>query len=133
MTDVTSGSNSGREAGSLPFPAERVGTVNEDMPFDHLVVVMMENHSFDNLLGGMSLSRGDVDGLTFDNGAATNANPSGDGPTPQVTAFPCPNTAQASNVTQTWRATHEQINGRAMDGFVRASSGAREPMGYYTE
>ena len=61
------------------FPDKPVGTVNDEMPFDHLVVVMMENHSFDNLIGGLSLTRGDVDGLTFDSaGVATNANP-GDG------------------------------------------------------
>ena len=35
------------------------------MPFDHVIVVMMENHSFDNLLGALSTSRADVDGLTF--------------------------------------------------------------------
>jgi phospholipase C len=37
-----------REAGSRPFPDKPVGAINTDMPFDHIVVVMMENHSFDN-------------------------------------------------------------------------------------
>jgi len=40
-----------REPGSLPFPDRPAGTVDEAMPFDHIVVVMMENHSFDNALG----------------------------------------------------------------------------------
>jgi hypothetical protein len=31
-----------RQAGSLPFPGKPVGTVNEEMPFDHVVVVMAE-------------------------------------------------------------------------------------------
>ena len=35
-----------------------------------------------------------------------------------------------SHVSQTWNATHEQINGGRMDGFVR-SVGAVQPMGYY--
>jgi phospholipase C len=120
-----------REAGSLPFPDKAVGTVNEEMPFDHLVVVMMENHSFDNLLGALHRTREDVDGLSFDGAAIpTNSNP-GSGTLPQkVTAFPLTNTAQATNITQSWRATHEQVNGGAMDGFVR-SSAAIEPMGYY--
>ena len=39
---------------------------------------------------------------------------------------------QTKHVTQSWKATHEQINGGAMDGFVRSASGARAPMGYYT-
>jgi aryl-alcohol dehydrogenase-like predicted oxidoreductase len=43
-----------RAPGSRPFPDKPVGWSNPDMPFDHLVVVMMENHSFDNLLTGPS-------------------------------------------------------------------------------
>jgi phospholipase C len=121
-----------REAGSLPFPGKPVGTVNEEMPFDHIVVVMMENHSFDNLLGDLGRTRPDVDGLTFDSGGnATNSNP-GPGSQDKVTAFPLADTAQAKNVTQSWKTTHEQINWGAMDGFVSSETGAREAMGYYT-
>ena len=37
------------------------------MPFDHIVVVMMENHSFDNVLGALSRSgQAAADGLSFD-------------------------------------------------------------------
>jgi phospholipase C len=121
-----------REAGSLPFPDKPVGTVNEQMPFDHVVVVMMENHSFDNLLGALSRPHPGADGLTFDGaGEATNSNPGGPGTPPEVSAFPLANTAQAKHVAQSWKATHEQIDGGAMDGFVR-SANAAEPMGYYT-
>jgi phospholipase C len=49
-----------------------------------------------------------------------------------VAAFPVTNTAQAKNVTQNWKGTHEQINGGLMNGFVQ-SSGAVQPMGYYTK
>ena len=121
-----------RRAGSLPSPDQQPGTVNAEMPFDHLVVVMMENHSFDNLLGTLSATRSDVDGLSFDaSGAATNSNPGTSHTPPEVRAFPVPDTAQAKNVGQSWKATHDQIAGGAMNGFVR-SSGALEPMGYYT-
>jgi phospholipase C len=121
-----------RRAGSLPFPQVQAGTPNSQMPFDHLVVVMMENHSFDNLLGALSQTRPEVDGLTFDSaGNAQNSNPGVNHMPAQVHAFPLPNTAQATNITQNWKATHQQVNGGAMDGFVR-SSGALEPMGYYT-
>ena len=120
-----------RGPGSLPYPDRPVGAVNDEMPFDHLVVVMMENHSFDNLLGGLSRSHPGVDGLTFDNaGNATNSNPATDGS--EVLAFPLRNTAQAKNVSQSWRATHQQIDGGAMDGFVSSESGRTEAMGYYT-
>jgi phospholipase C len=100
------------------------------MPFDHLVVVMMENHSFDNLLGELPRSgRTDVDGLTFDaSGDTTNSNPDAGGN--PVTAFAFGSTAQGSNVSQTWDATHKQIDGGRMDGFV-TSVGATQPMGYF--
>jgi phospholipase C len=121
-----------RAAGSRPFPDLPVGTVNEQMPFDHIVVVMMENHSFDNLLGALPLTHPGADGLTFnDAGEATNTNPGGSTAPAAVTAFPLQDTSQATHVTQSWKATHEQINGGAMDGFVH-SANAREPMGYYT-
>ena len=42
-----------RQPDSLPNPKLPAGTVNEALPFDHIVVVMMENHSFDNLLGAL--------------------------------------------------------------------------------
>src|ERR1035441_4430521 len=119
-----------REAGSLPFPDKPAGEPNEKMPFAHIVVVMMENHSFDNLLGDLGRTRTDVDALTFENGSATNTNP-GTGSDP-VPALPLPNTGQARNISQSWKATHEQINGGAMDGFVRSEEGKSEAMGYYT-
>ena len=116
-----------RGAGSLPFPDKPLGTVNADMPLDHIIVVMMENHSFDNLLGGLP------GGLTFDaQGKATNSNPGTQHTPPTVASFPVPDTAQAKNVTQSWKSTHMQINGGQMDGFVR-TAGAVQPMGYYTQ
>jgi phospholipase C len=117
-----------RVAGSLPFPEQSAGTVNDEMPFDHIVVVMMENHSFDNLLGALP----GADGLTFDGfGQATDVNPGANHTPAEVTAFPLTSTAQATNVSQSWTATHQQINGGLMNGFVQ-SSGAIQPMGYYT-
>src|ERR1700730_11893824 len=104
-----------RRVGSLPFPDRPPGTVNQDMPFDHIIVVMMENHSFDNLFGDLGRTRTDVDALQFDSSdAPTNGNPGGGGTHGTVTAFPLSNTAQTTAVTQSWKATHEQINGGAM-------------------
>jgi phospholipase C len=121
-----------RQAGSLPFPGQRPGTPNAEMPFDHVIVVMMENHSFDNLLGALPLSNPNVDGLTFDGaGNAVNSNPGTNHMPAEVKAFPLPNTAQATNVSQSWKSTHEQIAGGQMNGFV-TSARALEPMGYYT-
>ena len=122
-----------RQAGSLPFPHQPPGTVNGEMPFDHLIVVMMENHSFDNLLGALPLTRARrrrARPLT-PAGTRRTRNPGAAAYARRGAFVPVPNTAQAKNVSQSWKATHEQINGGAMDGFVR-SVGATEPMGYYT-
>jgi phospholipase C len=121
-----------RAPDSLPYPDKPAGTVNAELPFDHIVVVMMENHSFDNVLGALARAgQPAADGLTFDSaGAATNSNPGTTGTPPEVTAFQFPSSAQGSNVSQTWNASHEQIDGGRMDGFVR-SVGSTQPMGYY--
>jgi phospholipase C len=121
-----------RVAGTLPFPNLAPGTTNGEMPFDRIVVVMMENHSFDNLLGELSRTRTDVEGLEFDGaGEATNSNPSRSGGPSDVRAKRLADTSQAKHITQTWRATHEQINNGAMDGFVGSEHGQAEAMGFY--
>jgi phospholipase C len=121
-----------RQLGSRPYPERPAGEIDDTMPFDHLVVVMMENHSFDNLLGALSLTNPNVRGLAFDGeGRATNENPGTSHTPPIVHPFPLTTLAQAKNISQSWKATHEQIEGGTMKGFVR-SSGTIEPMGYYT-
>lgn len=116
---------------SLPDPRRPAGTATEALPFDHIVVVMMENHSFDNLLGALPRSgQRKAHGLKFNHaGVALNSNPGPEGP---VGSFVLPSTAQGPGVSQDWNATHEQIDGGAMDGFVR-SVGSEQPMGYWTE
>ncbi len=101
------------------------------MPFDHIVCVMMENHSFDNLLGALPrLGQPKADGLTFDKaGQATNCNPSSKG---TVAAYELTNTEQPGSVDQSWNATHQQIDGGKMDGFVE-SVNSIQPMGYWTD
>jgi phospholipase C len=120
-----------RVPGSLPDPSRPAGTATAAMPFDHVVCVMMENHSFDNLLGALPrLGQANADGLAFDRaGQATNSNPSPNG---TVTSFVLTNTEQPGSVDQSWDATHQQIDGGKMDGFV-TSVNSVEPMGYWTD
>jgi phospholipase C len=122
-----------RKPDSLSNPYVDAGTVNAAMPFDHIVVVMMENHSFDNLLG--ALSRHGVpkaDGLSFSAaGVAANWNPGTADTGARVYSFPFANTVQGGGVAQDWNATHQQVDGGRMDGFVRSTDSA-QPMGYYT-
>jgi phospholipase C len=116
-----------RRAGELPDPGKAAGT--DTLPeIEHVVVVMMENHSYDNYLG--LLGRGD--GFTLGpDGEPSNACPDASGA--PVAAFHMPNTCQLDHVpSQNWRATHEQWNNGAMDGFVRSASGPVS-MGYWTQ
>jgi phospholipase C len=86
----------------------------------HVVVVMMENHSFDQHLG--TLGRGD--GLPVDeHGVPTSTNPKADG-TP-VRSHRAATTFQQDGVpTQSWEAVHEQWAGGDLDGFVRSAAAA---------
>jgi phospholipase C len=120
-----------RQPDSLPDPRRPAGTSTEALPFDHIVVVMMENHSFDNLLGALAHSgQPKAQGLKFNTkGVALNSNPGPEGP---VLSFPFGTTAQGPNVSQSWNATHEQIDEGKMDGFVRSVANV-QPMGYWTK
>jgi phospholipase C len=94
---------------------------------EHIVVLMMENHSFDNYLG--TLGRGD--GFTIgSDGRPTAANTDAAGNV--VRAFHMPTTCQQqSRPSNAWNATHTSWNGGRNDGFVRSGSGP-VAMGYWT-
>ncbi|HVA05677.1 MAG TPA: alkaline phosphatase family protein [Acidimicrobiales bacterium] len=114
---------------SLPNPKLSAGTPNEALPFDHVVIVMQENHSFDNYFGMLPV-RGQplADGFTFDgNGAPVNDNPVRGG---RQRVFHLEGTCQPNGVDQTWNASHRQINGGRMDGFAATDP---EAMGYWDE
>ncbi len=112
-------------AGHRPFPNRPPGT--DMLPkIRHIVVLMMENHSFDNYFG--MLGRGD--GFTLDAaGRPTASNPGPDG-TP-VTAYRAASVCQAGvEVSQDWVVSHESWNHGRNDGFVRAKG--NDPMAYFT-
>ena len=111
--------------GSRPDPSRPEGT--DLLPkVDHIVVLMMENHSFDNYLG--MLGRGDGFALD-DQGQPTNANPDENGN--EVRAHHLTTTSQVGNhVSQNWKSSHIQYDDGKMDGFVRSTGEAT--MGYWT-
>jgi phospholipase C len=82
---------------------------------EHIIMLMMENHSWDNLFG--ALGRGD--GLTFNHdGQAVQTNPYANGT--QQRAFRMPNTCQLhSQPSQEWQASHNAFDDGRLDGFVR--------------
>jgi phospholipase C len=102
---------------TLPDPSRAAGEPTAALPFDHLVIVMQENHSFDNYFGMLPRrGRPQADGFTFDaSGRPTNSNPYRDG---FALVQPSRSLCQPGSVTQNWRSTHRQIDGGRMDGFA---------------
>ena len=111
-----------RRPDSLPFPGHRAGT--ESMPqIKHVVVLMMENHSFDNLLGMVPHrvpGRGKIDGFTLKHGRPVEVNRNTNGS--KVHARPMSSPCQlVGRPRQDWNASHVSWNGGRNDGFVKAS------------
>jgi phospholipase C len=116
-----------REPGSLPYPNLAPGT--DTMPqIKHIVVLMMENHSYDNHLG--MLQRHGADGFTLGaDGKPLATNPYPDGRIQH--AFRMPTTCQLhGQPSQTWTDSHTQVDGGKLDGFVKSHSGP-VAMGYW--
>jgi phospholipase C len=117
-----------RKPDSLPDPGRPAGEPAPGLPFDHIVVVMMENHSFDCYFGLLP-RRGQrrADGFRFfADGTPANRNPLRGG---FVLPYRATSECQAS-VTQSWNATHAQIDGGRMDGFAKTAPGS---MVYWTD
>jgi phospholipase C len=116
-----------REPGSRPHPDLPIGT--DTIPqIKHIVVLMMENHSYDNHLG--MLNRPGADGLALGaDGKPAATNPYSDGK--KQHAFRMPTTCQLSgHPSQTWTDSHTQLAGGKLDGFVISGSGP-VAMGYW--
>src|SRR5580704_14508414 len=132
--------------GDRPDPSRPPGT--DMLPqIKHIVVLMMENHSFDNYLGTLgrgegaqaegALGRGE--GLPAgDDGQPEAENPDATGQL--VRSYPLGSTVQHEGVPcQSWCASHLQWADGKMDGFVTATERVAPagdkavPMGYWTE
>src|SRR5579862_3679188 len=131
---IAAWANAVRKPGSLPFPKLPAGT--DTMPkIEHIVVLMMENHSYDNYFGMLGRGKGQTprgDGFTIgSNGLPTNSNPNGSGGT--ELAYHLPTTSQASvHPTQDWVTAHTQFDNGKNDGFVISASGTGA-MGYWQQ
>lgn len=133
-----------REPGPLPRPSLPPGT--DLLPqISHVVVLMMENHSYDSYLG-MLQGRGEGFPLGPD-GQPDVSNPDTGGKL--VRAHHLPSPVQQDQVpSQSWHASHLQWDGGSCDGFVtsaqtvlaeagaaadEAAGAAAVGMGYWSE
>jgi phospholipase C len=110
----------GRDAarqGSRPRPDRPAGT-NLLPQIRHIVVLMMENHSYDNYLGMLS-GRGEGFPLAAD-GRPDVSNDTADGEC--VRAFPLASSVQRRGIPcQSWHASHLQWGHGKCDGFVTSA------------
>jgi phospholipase C len=108
---------------SLPNPALPAGT--DTLPqIEHIVVLMLENHSYDNILGMLGRGPGQRprgDGFTLaGDGLPTATNPYPDGRLQR--AFRMPTTCQLKfTPSQEWAASHNAYDHGRNDGFVRTT------------
>jgi phospholipase C len=127
------GGAGGQSAGERPLLGQPAGTDTLPM-IDHILVLMMENHTYDNYLGMLGRGPGETprgDGFTIGpDGRPTATNPCPDGSIQH--AFRMPTTCQmAGKPTQEWAQAHTQFNNGHNDGFVKSASGP-VAMGYWT-
>jgi phospholipase C len=111
-----------RRPDSLPFPHLPAGTPSMHQ-IKHIVVLMMENQSFDGVLGMVPHqvpTRSYVDGLTFKGGRIVNSNPGPNGHPLRAKLFASPCQLR-KEPNQDWNASHAAYNNGRMDGFVTAS------------
>lgn len=119
------GRSSMRLPDSLPHPALPAGT--DTLPeIEHVVMLMMENHSYDNFFGMLGRQAGQFprgDGYTI----AADGYPAQSNPYPSgklQRAFHMPTTCQLSGKpTQEWEQAHIQYASGRNSGFVISGSG----------
>lgn len=109
-----------------PTPGPELSPAELLAGIDTVVVLMMENRSFDHFFGSLRLVEGKpVNGLT---GLETNLDPAGEPVSPFVLDDFTP-----EDPPHGWDAVHRQWNDGAMDGFVKEHAGAsqNEVMGFH--
>jgi phospholipase C len=102
-----------------PLPGPR------NLPVDTFVVLMMENRSFDHYLGWLPGADGHQDGLSYVTKEGQTVATHRLAPDFQGCAFNDPD--------HSWDGGRTQVNGGAMDGFLRSGDNDEFSVGYYTK
>ncbi|MBV8195360.1 MAG: alkaline phosphatase family protein [Candidatus Dormibacteraeota bacterium] len=111
---------------AMAFQRRALPPTGSGAPFDHVVVLMMENRSFDHFLGWLPGANGAQAGLTFKDTNGGSHATYNLAPDYQGCAFADPN--------HSWQGGDIQLDGGAMDGFLLTQPiGDTFPIGYYTE
>jgi len=122
-----------RPPDSRPRPDQPIGTPS--MPeIENVVVLMMENHSFDNILGMLPWQvrsrRGKVDGFPSVHGKPYAFNFDSDAK--RIPIYHLPDMCPSGHISQDWNASHLSYDHGTCNGFVIAVD-STQPMGYFDQ
>jgi phospholipase C len=118
-----SGTQIGRAAAAT-VPVRQVPRNPGDSGIDHVVVVMMENRSFDHILGWLPGSRSQQKGLTYVDGGGVAHK------TWHLDTF---DGLQFHDPDHSYNGGRTEFNAGACDGWLRAGSNDIFSIGYYTK
>jgi phospholipase C len=114
----------GIAAGSSPLQNEKAFEVTGQPNIEHVVLVMMENRSFDHLLGWLPNANGKQAGLSFPNKSGGTNTTHELAPDFTGCSYPDPD--------HSYSGGRIEIDGGKMDGFLMTTSGLNA-IGYYRE
>ena len=95
------------------------------LPIKHVIVLMKENRSFDHMLGGLHAA-GQPDAEAIPAGFS---NPDSTGAT--VASYHLASTCINKDPGHQWDEMHAQVNGGAMDGFVKSAAKTTSTDGHF--
>jgi phospholipase C len=104
---------------AVPRPANAAATA---FPIKHIIVMVQENHTFDNYFGTYP----GVNGLSN-----ASAMPTSVGGNSTVKPYLVTSQALTKNLNNSWTSAHEAYDNGKMDGFITAQDGSNVTMGYY--
>jgi phospholipase C len=118
--------------GALPTDTAPGGLHGDQIPIDHVLVLMQENRSFDHYFHRLSRSKRGVEAVPKD---ASNPDPLGG---PAIPPTHDGRLCEVADLNHSWNGTHRSWNGGAMDGFTAQNQNAADPSGartmhYYTK
>jgi phospholipase C len=109
--------------GALPVDTLAPGAPHgEQIPIDHIVVLMQENRSYDHYFGRLRRADGTPRG-------ASNPDPLGGDP---IRPFHQKHYCETADLDHGWNGTHREWNGGAMDGFTAENVHPTDPTGSRT-
>ena len=117
-----------RKPGWVPDPHRAIGLHDPKSPITHVVIVMQENHSFDEYFGMLPREgQPKADGFSFNRaGGPVNSNVATNGK--RVTVFHRDELCPGPSAGQSWNSTHREVDNGRMDGFAKLEPNS---MSYY--